>query len=234
MHAVSRESLRCDVCAVGGRAACAALDYDERKELAKLGHHRTLSRSQTLFSAGDENELCATLISGALKVSSFDRDGTEHIVSLIHPAGFVGELFAPSSHHDIIALTDCEICVFPRVQYELALQRFPALGRALLRRTGEALTESRELLASVARRTAGQRVAGFLMSLARAANDTECHSAIEFDLVLTRGEIASLLGLTIETVSRQLTKLEKEGVIRRRAARGILISDAARLGTLAA
>ena len=231
---MARDSLRCDVCAVGKRAACAALDYEERRELAKLGRHRELKRGETLFRAGDENALCATLISGALKVSSFDRDGTEHIVALIHPAGFVGELFAPSAHHDIVALTDCELCVFPRAQYEQALQRFPALGRALLHRTGEALTESRELLAAVGGRSAGQRVAGFLMSLARAANDTECHSATEFDLVLTRGEIASLLGLTIETVSRQLTKLEKEGVIRRRAARGILIADAARLGKLAA
>jgi len=231
---MARESLRCDVCAVRTRAACAALDYDERRELAKLGHHRKMKRGETLFSAGDENALCATLIRGALKVSAFDRDGTEHIVSLIHPAGFVGELFAPSAHYDLIALTDCELCVFPRMQYEQALHRFPKLGPALLRRTGEALTESRELLAAVGGRTAGKRVAGFLISLARAANDTECHPAMEFDLVLTRGEIASLLGLTIETVSRQLTKLEKEGVIRRRAARGILITDAARLGKLAA
>ena len=231
---MARESLRCDVCAVRNRAACAALDEDERRELAKLGHHRSLGRGESFFTAGDENALSATLIKGVLKISAFDREGTEHIVALIHPAGFAGELFAPSAHYDVVALTNCELCVFPRVEYEKALQRFPALGRALLRRSSEALTESRELLAAVSGRTASQRVAGFLLSLARAANDTECHSATDFDLVLTRGEIASLLGLTIETVSRQFSKLEKDGVIRRRAPRGILIKDAARLGRLAA
>lgn len=231
---MAREPLRCDVCAVRDKAACAALDPDERRELAKLGHHRKLKRGETFFRSGDENAVSATLIAGVLKLSGFDEDGTEHIVALIHPAGFAGELFAPSAHYDIVALTDCELCVFPRAQYEAALHRFPKLGQALLRRSSEALTESRELLAAVSGRTAAQRVAGFLLSLARAANDTECHPAAEFDLVLTRGEMASLLGLTIETVSRQLTILEKDGVIRRQAARGILIEDAARLGRLAA
>jgi CRP/FNR family transcriptional regulator, anaerobic regulatory protein len=218
---------------VRDRAACAALGDDERRDLAKLGHHRRLKRGETLFGAGDDNAVSATLIKGALKVSAFDENGTEHIVSLIHPAGFAGELFAPTAHYDIVALTDCELCVFPRAEYERALHRFPKLGQALLRRSSEALTESRELLAAVSGRSASQRLAGFLLSLARAANDTECHLASDFDLVLTRGEIASLLGLTIETVSRQLTRLEKEGLIRREGARGIRLEDAARLARLA-
>jgi CRP/FNR family transcriptional regulator len=178
--------------------------------------------------------LSATLITGVLKVSSFDEGGTEHIVSLIHPAGFVGELFTPVASYDVIALTDCELCVFPRREYEQALKRFPELGRALLRRSSQDLLEARSLLAAVSGRTALQRVAGFLLALARAASDRECHPAAEFDPVLTRGEIASLLGLTIETVSRQLTNLEKGGLIQRRAAGCIFVEDPARLGKLAA
>jgi CRP/FNR family transcriptional regulator len=233
MSVMRRESLQCDTCAVRTRAACAALDESERAELARLGHRRTLQRGETLFAAGDDNSLCATLVKGMLKISSFGEDGTEHIVSLIHPSGFAGELFAPAVHHDIVALTDTELCVFPRAEYEQALQRFPELGRALLRRSSQELMESRSLLAAVTGRTAIQRVASFLLALARSANDTECHPARSFDLVLTRGEIASLLGLTIETVSRQLTKLEKDGVIRRHGQRGIELNDAARLGRLA-
>lgn len=210
------------------------MDPGQRQELASLGHRRQLKRGETLFAAGDDSALCVTLTAGVLKVCSFDEDGTEHILSLIHPAGFAGELFSPVAHRDVIALTECELCVFPRAQYERAIERFPALGRALLRRSGEALEESRNLLAAITRRSATQRVAGFLLALARSANDTECHPASHFDLVLTRGEIASLLGLTIETVSRSLTKLERDGVIRREGARGIELLDAARLGTVAA
>ena len=228
-----RDSLACDVCAVRDRAACAALDADARSELAKLGHRRRLKCGETVFAAGDDNEMTATLTKGVLKVSTLEADGTEHIVSLIHPAGFAGELFAPVATHDIVAVTDVELCVFPRAQYEQALVRFPELGRAMLQRSSQDLAESRRLMAAVTGRSAMQRVAGFLTALARAANDTECHPAREFDLVLSRGEIGSLLGLTIETVSRQLTKLEKDGVIRRKGARGIKLEDAARLGKLA-
>ena len=167
-------------------------------------------------------------------MSSFDEGGTEHIVSLIHPAGFAGELFEPRTHHDIIALTDCELCIFTRAEYERAIQRFPDLGRALLQRASRELTETRILLAAVTGRSATQKVSGLLMAIGRSANQAECHPAIEFDLVLTRGEIAALLGLTIETVSRQLTSLERDGVIRRKGARGVLVLDAARLEALAA
>ena len=226
--------LACATCPVRDRAACAALDDEQRGELTRLGAHRTLKRGDTLFRAGDHSDSCATLISGALKIAQVDAGGTEHILALVHPAGFVGELFAPVAHHDVVALSDSQLCVFPRRQYEEVVTRFPALGRALLRRSSEDLFESRALMALMTGRTAGQRVAGFLLAMANAASDSPCHPAQTFDLPVTRGEIASMLGLTIETVSRQLTRLEKDKVIARNGARGIELLDAARLGTLAA
>ena len=226
--------LACSTCPVRDRAACAALSEEERDELARLGRRRRLERGETLFAAGDDNNLCATLIRGALKIASFNEDGTEHILSLVHPAGFVGELFAPLAHYDFVALTDSELCVFSRPQYEDAVTRFPALGRALLRRSSEDLFATRALLSSMAKRSASQRVAGFLLEMANAASESPCHPAASFQLMLTRGEMASMLGLTIETVSRQLTKLQEDGVIARSGARGIDLLDAARLGRLAA
>lgn len=225
--------LACATCPVRDRAACSALAPDERAELSRIGRHRKLRRGETLFATGDELA-CATLISGALKISSHDPDGTERILSLVHPAGFVGEMFAPIAHHDVVALTDSELCVFSSQGYEAAIDRFPALGRALLRRSAEDLFESRALIDLLGQRSALQKVAGFLLSMARAASDSPCHPAGRFELELTRGEIASLLGITIETVSRQLSKLEADRIIRRSGARGIELVDAARLGSLAA
>jgi CRP/FNR family transcriptional regulator len=225
--------LTCDTCPVRDRAACSALDDDQRHELARLGSHRTLRRGETLFAAGDDNAICATLISGALKISSFEKDGTEHILSLIHPAGFVGEMFAPLARHDVIALTDSRLCLFTRNRYEAAATRFPALGQALLRRASEDLFESRALIALMTGRTSRQRIAGLLMAMANAASDSPCHPAASFDLMLTRAEVAALLGLTIETVSRQLTQLERDKIIHRKGARGIELVDAARLQKLA-
>ena len=228
-----RNRLACDACPSRDRAACSALDGSQRQELERIGRHVTLKRGETLFHAGEEAPACATLISGALKISSLDAEGTERILSLVHPAGFVGEMFAPVAHHDVTAIANSTLCVFPADQYEAIVDRYPKLGKALLRRSSEDLFASRELIDLMGRRTALQRVAGFLWSMAEAASRSPCHPADRFDLPLTRGEMAGMLGLTIETVSRQLTRLEKDRLIVRDGARGIRLTDAARLRELA-
>jgi CRP/FNR family transcriptional regulator, anaerobic regulatory protein len=226
--------IACATCPVRDRAACSSLSEEERNELADLGKHRKVRRGETLFAAGDDSAACATLISGALKISSFGEDGTERVLSLIHPAGFVGEMFAPVARHDVIALTDSRLCVFGRADYEKAVERFPALGRALLRRTAEDLFNSRSVIDLMSRRNAKQKVAGFLLAMARAASDSPCHGEVSFDLPLSREEVAGVLGLTIETVSRQIGNLESERVIARVGRRGIRLLDPGRLESLAA
>jgi CRP/FNR family transcriptional regulator len=220
---------QCATCPVRDRAACAALDEDERAQLARMGRRRRVAKGETVFAAGDESDRCATLIRGALKIAAHGADGTERILSLVHPAGFVGEMFAPVAHHDVIALTDSELCEFGRADYEKAIDRFPALAKALLRRSAEDLFEARSLVELQARRGARGRVAGLLLAIARAASHSPCHLAERFELPLSRGEIAGVLGITIETVSRQLTALERDGVIERQGARGIVVRAPARL-----
>ncbi|MBY6128221.1 Crp/Fnr family transcriptional regulator [Qipengyuania aquimaris] len=222
-------SLSCATCPVRDRAACAILDEAERDELAKSGRTRVLKKGETLFSAGMSEAACATLKSGALKITSTDIDGRERILSLVHPAGFVGEMFGPYMRHDVVALGESELCVFSGPAFAEATERYPRLAQALLRRTQEDLYASRELLALTGNASAEQRVAGALLSMARAASDSPCHPAREFDLPLSRGELADMLGLTIETVSRMFTRFEREGAIKRMGKRGIELVDPALL-----
>jgi CRP/FNR family transcriptional regulator, anaerobic regulatory protein len=225
-------ALACETCPVRDRAACSALEEGDRAQLARMGRHRDVKRGETVFAAGDDNVACATLISGALKIASCDSEGVERILSLVHPSGFVGEMFSPMAHYDVVALADSRLCVFNRADYETALKTFPALSTALLRRSSEDLFETRALIGLMGRRSADARVAGLLMAFAKAASDSPCHPASRFDLPLTRGEMAGLLGLTIETVSRQLGKLESGGLIEREGARGIVIRNASGLEAL--
>ena len=226
-------TLECATCPVRDQAACAVLSQEEREDLATSGRTRTLERGGVLFSAGDDNDACATLLTGALKVSSVDASGEERILALIHPAGFVGEMFRPFADHDVTALTDCRLCVFSRSSMEQALERHPALATALLRRSQDELHAARSLLELTGKQDAETRIAGLLLSLAHAASHSPCHPAERFDLPLTRGEMAQMLGLTIETVSRRLSRLEQEGIIAKHGQRGIELVDPARLSSLA-
>lgn len=225
-------NLACASCPVKERAACAVLDDDERDALAKVGRTRTLQKGEMLFAAGDEDAACATLVSGALKVTTMTEDGEEQILALVHPAGFVGEMFRPFSQFDVVALTESKLCVFARHDMESALERHPALTLALLRRSQEDLHATRELLALAGRGSASQKVAALVLALAYAASDSPCHPSARFDLPLTRGEMANMLGLTIETVSRQLSRFERDGLIRKSGTRGIELIDPAHLTML--
>lgn len=222
-------NLACATCPVRDSAACSVLSEEERDALAAAGRTRTLKRGEMLFAAGDDQAACATLVSGALKVAAFDADGNEQILSLVHPSGFIGELFAPFAHHDVVALTQSKLCTFARSDIDRAIEDYPALARALLRRSQEELLATRNLLELTAHASAEARLAALLHDFAAAASDSSCHMAQEFELPLTRGEIANMLGLTIETVSRKLGELEEMGAIARKGKRGIELVDPALL-----
>lgn len=222
-------NLVCAQCPVRDSAACSVLEEKERDALATVGRTRVLKRGEMLFAAGDDEAACATLVSGAMKIAAVDRDGNEQILSLVHPSGFIGEMFTPFAHHDVVALTESRLCVFSRKDMERAIEDYPALARALLRRSQEDLHAARSMIELTAHGSAEARLAALLYDFARAASDSPCHPAGEFDLPLSRGEIANMLGLTIETVSRKLGELEDVGAIRRKGKRGIEIIDPAHL-----
>lgn len=225
-------NLTCSSCPVKDSAACSVLTEEERDALAAAGRTRVLERGEMLFAAGDEDAACATLVSGALKVSAIDQEGNEQILALVHPSGFIGELFAPFTHHDVVALTTSKLCTFARRDIEAAIDKYPALARALLRRSQEDLLATRSLLELTAQGSAEMRLAALLHDFAAAASHSPCHVANQFDLPLTRGEIANMLGLTIETVSRKLREIEDAGAIARKGKRGIEVLDPALLQAL--
>jgi len=225
-------SLACATCPVRDSAACSVLKPEEREALAKVGRKRQLKRGEMLFAAGDEQTACASLVSGALKVSAHDIDGNEQILALVHPAGFIGEMFSPFSSHDVVALADSTLCTFGRKDIEQALVDYPALTLALLRRSQEDLHATRSMLEMTAHGSAEGRLAALLHDFAHAASTSPCHPADHFELPLTRGEMANMLGLTIETVSRKLGELEDIGAIKRTGKRGIELLGPARLQAL--
>jgi CRP/FNR family transcriptional regulator len=222
----SRPADACADCPVRDQAVCAALNGSELDELSRIGDHRDFARGETIFAAGDDSHACATLISGAAKLVSVDGEGIERIVALVHPAGFLGQLFAATSDFDVVALTETRLCLFPRAGFERIMADHPKLTRSILERTQAELDASRALTRMIGRRDVKARLSGLLLALARAASPSPCGVAREFDLILSREEIASLIGTTIESVSRRLTELEREGLIERKGARGLVIRDA--------
>lgn len=229
---MSATPIVCDRCPVADRAVCAVLSEADRDHLTRLGRRQRYRRGETILAAGHPHSTCGTLVSGAAKLSSIDSDGTERILALIHPAGTLGQMFATTERLHVTALTDSEACLFPAARFEALADERPRLARRMLAEALRELEESRTLIDLISKRQADARLAALLLAFARAASTAACHDALRFELPLTRGEIAQMLGVTIETVSRTLTRFERDGALRREGAHGIALLDSAALGGL--
>lgn len=230
---MAHDPLGCDTCPVREVAVCAGLGDSERVALARLGRKRVFQRGETVFAAGDDSIACATLVSGALKLSRVDAEGTERMVALVHPAGFLARLFANTLDADATALTRSELCVFPRDLVEREMRSHPGFMERVLRATIEQLQESRALIDLIGRRDAKARLAGLLLLFLDGSCEGEPRDGARIELPLTRGEMASLIGLTIETVSRQFARLEAEGALARDGLRIVEIRNVAALRSAA-
>lgn len=218
----------CSRCAVRAAAICAPLAKDALQELGALGRHRSVAAGQTLVWEGEESLLVANVIEGMLKLSTSTGDGREQIVGIVYPSDFIGRPFGERSHHSVTALTDAKLCLFTRADFDAFARRHPALEHELLQRTLRELDRARRFMLLLGRKSAEERVASLLLDMAgrREAGAT-------FDLPLGRQQIADLLGLTIETVSRQFARLKADGVIRLSGRRAVAIEDREALAALA-
>ncbi|MCA3256142.1 MAG: Crp/Fnr family transcriptional regulator [Alphaproteobacteria bacterium] len=207
----------CADCAVRDVALCAVLSDSELARLNSIGRRQRISKGATVQWAGDESIMFANIISGVVKLSTGTADGREQIVGLLYPADSLGRLFALRVDYDATALTDAELCTFPRNAFERVLGDFHHLERQLLARTLGELENTRRWMLLLGRKSAEEKVATFLLHITERLKPTDCPGAAKgshtYELPLTRGQIADVLGLTIETVSRQMTRLKTNGVI---------------------
>lgn len=194
-------------------ALCASLRDDELEALSAIGRRKIFRSGQVVTWSGDPNSLCANIVSGALKVTASTEDGREQIVGLLYRGDFMGQPFQDEATLTVTALTETDLCLFPRPGFETALGEHCNLERQLLKRTMASLDEARKLLLSLGRMNAQERIAGFLLDVVDRTAPDEVQGPLRIELPISRGEMADFLGLTIETVSRQLTKLRNADVI---------------------
>ena len=159
-------------------------------------------------------------------------DGRQQIVGLQFAPDFLGRPFSTEASVNAEAATDVRVCSFPKsVLYEL-MKETPEMEHKLHQQSLRELDEARDWMLTLGRKTATEKVASFLYMVAAHINpedEDQSRTHIELELPLKRAEIADFLGLTIETVSRQLTNLRKQGVIEDVTRKSVVISDMDRL-----
>jgi CRP/FNR family transcriptional regulator len=221
---------------VRNRAICAALGADDRQLLGREGRLQTVKRGQTLVWEGEDALLVANVIEGVLKLSTSTSDGREQIVGVVYPSDFIGRPFGERSQHSVTALVDSRVCLFPRAAFDRFAHSHPELEHRLLNRALDELDRARSWMLLLGRKSAPERVASFLLEMSNRLAESVCTSdgpLDAFELPLDRQQIADVLGLTIETVSRQMSALRAACVIDLPGRRSLHIRDRSRLVALA-
>lgn len=228
----------CSQCVVRNRAICAGLEPDEFDALGQLGRKQRVTRGQTVVWEGDDSVVVANVIEGVLKVSMSISDGREQIVGLVFASDFIGRPFGQQNPYSVTALTDAELCIFSRSTFDSFARQHPELEHKLLRRTLTELDRAHEWMLLLGKKTATERIATLLLEMSARLGETGCSadkSALDrFELPLDRQQMGDVLGLTIETVSRQLSLLKAGGIINLPDRRTVAIQDRARLQGLSA
>ena len=229
---------RCDACEIRHLGICEVLNGTELLALGQISVRKLVPKGEAILSEGLPGRVFANITSGAVKLSKSLGDGRQHVVGLLFAPDFVGRTFRPNSPYHAEAATDVGLCIFPKACFERVLRGHPALEHRLFERTLSDLDASREWMLLLARKTAAEKVASFLLMLAKRAPQRCCQlsdktEAVRIELPLSRSEIADCLGLTLETVSRQMTQLKTSGVIDLVNHREIAIPDMARLANTA-
>jgi len=210
----SETPVLCRSCEARHRGICGALKPDELIEFARHTHKERHTHGDELIGDSSAIHSYANIMRGVIKLSKVLEDGRQQVVGLQFAPDFLGRLFGRESVLAAEAASTVDLCVIPRPALERMLVTTPALEHRLMRQTLRELDEARDWMVTLGRKTAQEKVASFLYLIAMHADPAaEPADGVGFELPLTRADIADFLGLTVETVSRQLTKLRQLGVI---------------------
>jgi len=221
----------CASCEARHRGICAALDAAQLIALARSSHKHRAGEGEELVGEAENIESYSNVLSGVVKLTKTLSDGRQQIVGLRFPSDFLGRPFRLESKLNAEAATKVSLCSFPRGAVERMMKEQPDLERRLLQQTLKELDEAREWMVTLGRKTAAEKVASFLLLIARNIDPTVDggRQSVAFELPLTRADIADFLGLTIETVSRQFTRLRTDGIISIENNRHVTVPNLARL-----
>jgi CRP/FNR family transcriptional regulator len=202
----------CADCAARGSSICAALDKAELRELEHLGRHIHFASRETVFAQEEMTMSFYNLLEGVMRLYKLLPDGRRQIVGFALPGDFLG--MAPSARHSFSAdaIGPVSVCRFSRTNFARFVEDRPHLLRRINELVVRELSQAQDHMVLLGRRLAEEKVATFLIGWRERLAQLQ-GATTTLPLPMSRQDMADFLGLTIETVSRAFTKLERDGVI---------------------
>jgi len=209
------------------KATCSSCNLQElclprglnAKDLDKLEHvvkgSRPIPKGNHIFRTDEPFVSFSAVRSGSVKVYVLDESGAEQILGFYFPGEILGFDAIEQHQHtcSAVALETTTFCSIPYNKINAICAQVPEFQDQLLRLLSREISNENKLLLTINKRNAEERIATFLVSLSGRFHKLG-YSAKEYNLPMSRQEIGNYLGLTIETVSRLLTKFQRNGLVK--------------------
>jgi CRP/FNR family transcriptional regulator, anaerobic regulatory protein len=185
----------------------------EQREIGQLGHPVSLPPKAIVFTEGETAVAVYKLTRGTAALYKLMTDGRRQIVGFALPGDFLGSPFSDRHPCSVDAISQISVRQFPRRPFLAFLGAHPASLWQMLESTSQETNAAHDHMLLLGRGTAEERFVEFIISW-RTKVGRKGSLANLVPLPMSRRDVADFLGLTIETVSRLLAKLERENVVR--------------------
>ncbi len=207
--------VNCGDCRLGPLCLPIALntaEIDQLDEIVKRG--RPLNKGEHLFRQAEPFFAVFAVRSGSFKAYATSDDGTEQVTGFYLPGEIIGMDGISSLKHcsSAVALETSTVCEIPFNRLEELSSQMPSLQRRFFQIMGKEIAKDQQMLTLLGKNSAEERVASLLLSIST-RNHNRSLSATRFRLSMSRAEIGNYMGLTVETVSRVFSRLQKQEII---------------------
>ena len=222
----------CSSCEARHLSVCNAVADPDLARLATIAVVTEAPAGSTFIDEGQPADCFFNITAGSAKLFKLLPDGRRQITGLVGVGHFLGIAVSDTYAFSAEAIGPVRYCRFSRTRLRALLDDFPLMEKRLLEVAANELVAAQEQMLLLGRKTARERLASFLLLQSR--QGLPCgHSRHRFTLPMTRSDIADYLGLTIETVSRTLTRLRGERMIALLSQNELVILDHRTLERLA-
>lgn len=209
------QKINCFQCQLGSICLPVALqdaDIIKLDNIVKRGS--SLGRNDHIYQPQDDFNAVFAIKSGFVKTYRLTEDGQEQVTGFYFPGEVFGLDGISDTKHDCFAkaLIATSICEIPFNQFSELTLEFPELQSHFFKLMGQKITSDQQLITLLSKKSSEQKIATFLIMISSRLANREQNS-LEFKLDMSRTDIANYLGLTVETVSRTFSKLNKTAII---------------------
>lgn len=207
---------RCDDFCLSKVSIFKNLEEDQKVDILRKIDHRLYRKGDVIFNEGDHSKTLYFMSSGKIKLYKYTTDGKEQIINVLSDGEFFGEFSILKNTNYRVnarAITDCKICTLTSNEIREIISNKPEVSINIMESLAERLSDAESLARSLATNDVNARLAYLLMSLIDKYG-IEKKEGIEVTLPLNREDMANYIGVTRETISRKLRKLESENIIK--------------------